>query len=136
MMMIVVAIVALALGANDLGRRRERYLALRSHHEWSGREKSTMAERHASVAAQNEREAARMRAAISSVHDPTRIHMDYNARIAASIEAAAAVGRAAEKRCRDQARFHDALRIKYELAARCPWILVEPDLPEPGSPDG
>ena len=134
--MIVVAIAALALAANDLRLRRQRYLALRSNHEWSGRAQSTMAEGHASAAAQNEREAARMRAAISAIRDPTRIHLEYNAQIASNIEAAAAAERAAEQKCRAKARFHDALRIKYERAARYPWILVEPDPPEPGSLGG
>jgi hypothetical protein len=131
MMMIAVAIAALTLGANDVRLRRERYLALRSNHDWSARGRLRLAESHASVAAQNEREAARMLAAISSIRDPTRVHLEYNVRIASNIEAAAATERAAEQKCRTQARYHDALRIKYERAARYPWILVEPDPPEP-----
>ena len=51
--------------------------------------------------------------------------------ITSNIESQAAVERAAEQKCRAQARFHEALRIKYELAARRPWISVEPDPPEP-----
>src|SRR3954467_15843502 len=29
---------------------------------------------------------------------------------------------------------YDALRVKYEPAAACPWWFVEPDLPEPAWP--
>jgi len=29
------------------------------------------------------------------------------------------------------AKYHDAMRIKYERAARYPWLPIEPDLPKP-----
>ena len=49
--MIVVAITAVALGANDMRQRWDRFRALRSMQEWNGRACSALAERHASTAA-------------------------------------------------------------------------------------
>jgi hypothetical protein len=129
--MIVVVYAAVALGANDLRRRWDRFHALRSMHEWKGRACSTMAERPGSTAADNEREAERLRAALSSGHYGVRSETELVAQIASNTEAQAAVERAAERKSRARARFHDALRLKYERASRYPWISVRPDPPEP-----
>jgi hypothetical protein len=129
--MIVVAIAAVALGANDLRRRWYRFRALRSIHEWNGRACSTMAERHASTAANNEREAERLRAALKSGHYGVRSETELVAQIASNTEAQAAIERAAERKNRARALFHDALRLKYERASRYPWISVGPDPPQP-----
>jgi hypothetical protein len=129
--MIVVAIVAVALGANDLRRRKVRYDALRSTHEWRGRSSMSLAELHASTAAANEREVERLRAAVRSGHDTPRPEAEAAAQITSNIEGAAAIERAAERQFRARARFHELLRKKYERAARYPWLVVEPDPPEP-----
>jgi hypothetical protein len=129
--MVVVAIAAVALGANDVRLRRNHILSRLSHHEFNGRVCLSMAERHASTASDNEREAARLRAAISSGHYASRQTVDAVAQVASSTEAAAASGRAKEQQCRARARYHDVLRIKYERAARYPWNSVEADPPEP-----
>ena len=130
-MMIVVAVAAVALGAIDVWRRQDRFLALRSNHEWSARGCLAMAESHASTAAGNEREVERLRAAATSGDGAMRRQAELSAQITANIEAQAAVERAAERKYRARAQFHDALRIKYERAARYPWKSVEPDPPEP-----
>ena len=130
-MMIVVAIAAVALGANDLRWRRDRYDALRSTHEWRARGSSTSAEGHSSTAAANEREVERLRAAIRAGHYPLRPAAEAVAQITSNIEGAASIERAAERQFRARARFHELLRKKYEHAARYPWLAVEPDPPEP-----
>ena len=109
--------------------------AAASMHEWKGRACSTIAERHASTAADNEREAKRLRAALRSGHYGVRSETELVAQIASNTEAQAAVERAAERKSRARARFHDALRLKYERASRYPWISVGPDPPEPESRD-
>jgi hypothetical protein len=130
--MLIVAITAVALGANDLRLRYQRYRALSSVHEWTGRSCSTMAERHAATAAGNEREAERLRAAIRSDRESKHPQVVQGIlQIAANTAAQAEVERAAERKFRARAQFHEALRVKYERAARRPWILVEPDPPEP-----
>jgi hypothetical protein len=129
--MIVVAIAAVALGANDLRRRNNRYDALRSTHEWGGRSSISLAELHASTAAANEREVERLRATDRSGHDGQRLEAEAAIQITSNIEAAAGIERAAERQCRARARFHELLRKKYERAARYPWLTVEPDPPEP-----
>jgi hypothetical protein len=53
------------------------------------------------------------------------------AQIASNTEAQAAIERAAERKNRTRARYHDALRLKYERASRYPWISVGPDPAEP-----
>jgi hypothetical protein len=129
--MIAVLIAGLALGANDLRRRRDRFLSLRSLHESSGRAAVARAEMHAATAAGNEREARRLRTAIRSGDTARQLRADLIAEIASNIEAAAESARAAERKLRASARFHDALRAKYDRAARYPWIRVSPDPPEP-----
>jgi hypothetical protein len=129
--MIVVAIAAVALGANDLRLRWNRYHALRSEHEWKSRSCLSLAERHAATAALNEREAQRLRAAILSGQYPVRSAAEGVGQIASNTAAAAAIERSAEEKLRARARFHDALRLKYERAARYPWLAVGPDPPEP-----
>jgi hypothetical protein len=129
--MIVVAITALGLGANDLRRKWNRYRALRSMHEWKGRACLSLAERHASTAADNEREAKRLRAALRSGQYAVRSGAEIVAQIASNTEAQATIERAEERKYRACAGFHDALRLKYERAARTPWIFVEPDPTEP-----
>ena len=131
LMMIVVAIAAVALGANDVRLRRNRYLDLRSMHEWTGRACLTLAEAHASTAAANEREVKRVRASLSSSPDTNRQQAALTERITSNIEAQAATERAAEQTCRAQASYHDALRMKYDRAVRRPWISVEADPPAP-----
>jgi hypothetical protein len=130
-MMIVVAIAAVALGANDLRRRKVRYDALRSTHEWRGRSSMSLAELHASTVADNEREVERLRAAVRSRHEAPLREAELVAQIISNIGGAAAIERAAERQCRSRARFHELLRKKYERAARYPWLIVEPDPPEP-----
>ena len=98
--MIVVAITAVALGANDMRQRWDRFRALRSMHEWNGRACSALAERHASTAAENEREAKRLRAALSSGHYAVRSGAELVAQIASNTEAAAAIERAEERKSR------------------------------------
>jgi hypothetical protein len=129
--MIVVAITALVLGANDLRLRRDRFLDLRYSHEWRCRASLSEASRHASTAADNEREANRLRVAIASSSAPKPPGTDGRLQSALTIEAAAASERAAEQKCRARARFHDELRSNYERAARYPWTLVGPEPPEP-----
>ncbi len=129
--MIVVALAAVVLGANDVRMRRDRFLAQRSIHEWKGRACLTMAAAHASTAAANEGEVKRVRASLNARKDMDQRQAKLIEQITANIESAAASDRAAEEKCRAQARYHEALRIKYERAARRPWILVEPDPPEP-----
>ena len=129
--MIVVVYAAVALGANDLRRRWDRFHALRSMHEWKGRASSTLAERHASTTTDNEREAKRLRTALKSGHYCVRSETELVAYIASNTEVAAAIERAAERKNRTRARFHDALRLKYERASRYPWISVAPDPPVP-----
>ena len=90
-----------------------------------------MAEAHASTAAANEREVKRVRASVSASKDMNQKQAELIEQITSNIESAAANERAAEQKCRAEARYHEALRIKYERAARRPWILVEPDPPEP-----
>jgi hypothetical protein len=130
-MMIVVAIAAVALGANELRRRKDRYDSLRSTHEWRGRSSISSAEFHASTAAANEREVERLRAAVRSRNHASRPEAEAVAQITSNIEGAAAIERAAERQFRARARFHELLRKKYERAARYPWLVVEPDPPEP-----
>src|SRR4051794_33451897 len=75
-MMVAVAAVAVVLGVNDLRRRRNRFLGLRSTHEWSWRGCSYRAGWDAETAAQNEREAERIRAALRANTDPLRQRLD------------------------------------------------------------
>jgi hypothetical protein len=131
-MMLIIALAAVALGANDLWRRRERYLALKDFHEGNVRAQSMMALRHAEVAAQNEREAKRFRAAILADREATKTQKDVSLEIAANIKAAAEAERDAERKCRAEANRHETLRLKYERAARYFWRLVEPDPPGAG----
>ena len=114
-MMIVVAIAAVALGANDLRRRRDRYDALCSTHEWRARGSSTSAEGHASTAAANEREVERLRAAVRSDHEAPR-QKEFVAQIISNIEGAVAIERAAERQCRAREWFHELLQKKYQHA--------------------
>ena len=129
--MIVVAIAAVALGANDLRLRWDRFRALRSTHEWKWRSCLRLADLHAATAALDEREAERLRAAILAGHYPVRSAAETVGQIASNTEAAAANERSAEKKLRARAEFHDALRLKYERAARYPWLSVRPDPPDP-----
>ncbi len=129
--MIVVAIAALALAANDLRLRWDRFRALRSSHEAKWRGCLILADLHAATAAQDEGEAKRLRAAILSGQYPVQSAAELVAHIALNTEAAAASERLAEEKLRTYARFHDALRLKYERAARYPWLSVKPDPPAP-----
>lgn len=130
-LMVAVAVAAVALGANDLRRRRERFLTLGATHKGNARVCVSSADWYASTAAANEREAERLRAALRSNDGAKGPHVQFASQMASTIEAAAADQRAEERKHRDRARVHDALRIKYERAARSPWLPVPPDSPTP-----
>src|SRR3954469_16291672 len=98
--MIAVAVAAAALGAHNLRERAARFRSLRSTHEWEGFGCQFTAEQHTAVAAANEREVARLRAA--DVLDPTGLR----SQVIASITGQAAVERAAERKDLARARFH------------------------------
>jgi hypothetical protein len=123
--MALVAIVAILIGADRMRQWRDHCLALRSSHEMRERFCLLQAQGHASTAEQDEGEAKRLR-------DAARDHPDepFN-RIADACESQAAVERAAEQTQRALARYHHALRLKYDRAARYPWRLVSSDPPLP-----
>jgi hypothetical protein len=41
-----------------------------------------------------------------------------------------------EARYEETAAYHRELKIKFQLAARCPWLFLDPDPPQPYPPAG
>jgi hypothetical protein len=116
-----VAIAAVIMAAGRLWARRSAALALASGHEIHAKGRLELAEFYASGAAKNESEARRMRDVARDRSDERFIPF------ALACESSAAAQRSEEGRLRALSRYHDALRLKYERAARYPWLSIDSD---------
>jgi hypothetical protein len=129
--MVAVVVVALALGADAVRRRRDQWRDLGVNHESKARHNLRLAGMHAEIAAHDEAGAELHRAASLAAHGDGTHNAKGHSDFAAAFSGQADVERAAQRKCRALARYHRALRRKYDLAARYPWLPVEPDPPAP-----
>jgi hypothetical protein len=114
--MIAVAVVGIAVGVVSMVRRSWRLLALAEIHAREEREAIDVHSRPGVLRA----------AAVNMVYEKPR-REPGGARFEEVQEFFGQMLASWQRR----ADYHGAMRRKYERAARCPWLWVEPDPPEP-----
>ncbi len=116
-MMVVVAVLAVTLGALAIRSRRDRYLALMRNHDRSAQAATAMQDLLAKAAEFDD---------LHSREAPGRLAYEFSDD---AILSRSMVGYWSRK-----ATYHEQLRRKYEEAASRPWLLVSPDPDPPVNP--
>ena len=127
-LMILVAIVALALGLSVIGRRRGQYLRLANYHAKSAQEAVSMQD-HLTAAADRNDERAR-----TTPWERAQVIWADGTAYSQSLAETAEQQRERASYWSRVASYHDSIRQKYTEAASKPWESIPSDPPAPPDP--
>lgn len=127
-LMVLVAVAALALGAEMTRRRGEAFAEKAAEHAKAERAHRALADSQDYAAARSRRESEQEAAERAKVSPNDERHPE--GADGALMQRAAMLAEEA-KYTREHAAFHEKLINKYQHAARYPWLPVEPDPPKP-----